>query len=428
MMRDLIFPVLGNHNATLFLLGHTLNCPGQYSLVLSPTDVIADSVVSTLCRKLGVEIVTIGELRGREFRRVYVHPWNTEGQSLTEIQFEELWVFADGLSNRVMMEEWPSAQGFLFWGPKPPFNPNNKSGNIQVQTSSLDSQTVIWNQILEITGLPKRQEFVSRLEGSALIAMRYWGSATYSNLSHRFAHEALLQFRESTDAQNVFWRRDSRWAHPMGQAELVSSSFPESKISTLPNTRQEQARLGHLASMDTYLFTCKFPSLDFLGFDGSLPPTVLATQSAVNVFIPDLGRVMSRDLAIHAVVLENLDWHRALRDREDPWTFGDALLQSLSLKAVISEARGLPIEGDAQIGKVLRSLLFLGQSTLNQSTLDQLRRGIRRQEKRTASRTQFGKLVEKLKRSPLVMSIYYKSARYLPARRLIVFLSKLLKP
>jgi hypothetical protein len=105
--------------------------------VLSPTDIVADAVVAKLCRKLGVEIVSASELPGKKFRRVYVHPWNTEGQSLTEIHYDELWVFADGLSNRVMMAEWPSAKGFLFWGPKPPFNPGGKFGDIQFQTSYL---------------------------------------------------------------------------------------------------------------------------------------------------------------------------------------------------------------------------------------------------------------------------------------------------
>ena len=427
MIRDLIFPVLGNHNAILFLLGHTLNFPYKYSLVLSPTDVVADAVVSKLCRKLGVEIVSANELPGQKFRRVYVHPWNTEGQSLTEIHYDELWVFADGLSNRVMMADWPSAKGFLFWGPKPPFNPGGKIGEIQFQTSSLDSQSIVWSQILEITGLPKRQEFVSRLEDSALIAMRYWGSATYSNLSHRFVQEALVQFSESTDAKDIFWKRDSRWAHPIGQAEIVSSSFPNSKIRTLSSTRLEQARLGHLASLDKYLFTCNFPKLDFLGFDGSLPPTVLATQTAVNVFVPDLESVMSRDVAIHAVVLENLEWHKALKEDEDAFTSGQALLQSLSLKEVIAEARGRPIEGDNNIGKVVRSLMFSVDSSLDSSALDRLRRGIAREEKRTSRSSKSASLIQALKKSPLAMKLFYLSARYLPLRRLIVALSRLLR-
>ena len=268
---------------------------------------------------------------------------------------------------------------------------------------------------------------MSRLEDSALIAMRYWGSATYSNLSHRFVQEALVQFSESTDAKDIFWKRDSRWAHPIGQAEIVSSSFPNSKIRTLSSTRLEQARLGHLASLDKYLFTCNFPKLDFLGFDGSLPPTVLATQTAVNVFVPDLESVMSRDVAINAVVLENLEWHKALKEDEDAFTSGQALLQSLSLKEVIAEARGRPIEGDNNIGKVVRSLMFSVDSSLDSSALDRLRRGIAREEKRTSRSSKSASLIQALKKSPLAMKLFYLSARYLPLRRLIVALSRLLR-
>jgi hypothetical protein len=427
MLRDLIFPVLGNHNATLFLLGHTLNSPHKYSLVMSPTDVVADAVVSKLCNWLGVETVAISDLSGREFRRVYAHPWNTEGQSLSEISFEELWIFADGLSNRVMMDEWPAADGFLFWGPVPPFDPGKEMPGVRFQMSSLETQRLIWSKILEFTGLPTRQNFVSQLEGSALVAMRYWGSATYSNLSHFFVQEALGQFRNFTDAKDLFLKRDSRWVHPISQSAIVSRSFPNCNVKVLSNTRMEQARLGHLASLDTYLFTCDFPKLDFLGFDGSLPPTVLATQGAVEVFVPDMSRVMSRDLPIQAVVLENLDWHRAIKVGEEPWAHGGELLNSLSLKGAIAESRGLPIQGDAHLGRIVKSLLFSMESNLDASDLERLRRGITREELRRERPSRVSGLIVRVKGSRFAMSLYYQAARYLPLRRIMVSLSRLLK-
>lgn len=424
MLRDLFVPVQGNHNATLFLLGHVLNKPGRYSILLSRTDIVADKVIIRLCDELGVKIYAREELVGTKFDKVFVHPWNTESHPLKDIQFNELWIYADGMSNRVAIDEWKAASGFIFWGSHAPFEAMSQNSAQNFEMSPINSQREIWSSLLRLAGLKPRQSYVDGLEGSSLVAMRYWGSSTYSALSAQHVSEALNQFALSTGSGAVRVKLDSRWQNPISQKDLLRRSFPKSKIEPFSNSHEEIRKLGHLASLDTYIFTCDFPRADFFGFDGSLPPTFMSSQSSVRVFVPDMAQVMNPKLAIHAVVLENLAWHKALLEGSEITSAGRSLVFSHSVMRSLAQVRGEPVVEDEELGRIVRSMLFSSNDPVSSSRIKSLQEMTSLELANSMRPALISKLLGRLRSSEFAQKIFYRSAEYLPLRKLLVGASR----
>ena len=424
MLRDLIVPVRGNHNATLFLLGYVLNKPGRYSILLSRTDIVADKLIIQLCDELGVKIYAREELVGTKFDKVFVHPWNTESHPLKDIQFNELWVYADGMSNRVAADEWKSASGFIFWGSHAPFESLAHTLAQGFEISPINSQREIWSSLLRLAGLKPRQSYVDGLEGSSLVAMRYWGASTYSALSAQHVSEALDQFALSTEGGPVRVKLDSRWQNPIRQKDLLRRSFPKSKIEPFSNSLEEIRKLGHLASLDTYIFTCDFPRTDFLGFDGSLPPTFISSQSSVKVFVPDMARVMNSKLAIHAGVLENLAWHKALLEGSEISSAGRSLVFSHSVMRSLAQVRGEAVAEDEELGRIVRSMLFSSNDPVSSSQIQSLQAIASLKLAKSMRPAPIARLFGMVRSSEVAQKIFYRSARYLPLRKLLVGASK----
>lgn len=424
---DLLVPVLGNHNATLFLLSYVIHQPGRYSLVLTPSDAVADKRIRELCHWLGVEVLDRSQVEGRRFRRIFLHPWNTESHPSSLDIADEIWIYADGLSGRVMASSWEQASGFLVWAPQMDFlDPETAHPIHKAIFLGVNEMSEIWSKLFQLTGLKPPLEKVARLQESTFIAMRYWGNGTYSSLSHFHASESLRQFAQEVSGSRLVLKRDSRWTLPFSQEDLVRRAFPGSKVTTFTNSLAEQARLGHLASLDSYIFTCPWPSLDFFGFDGSLGPTLLMTQPKVRVFLPELQDFLNPLVPIHRVVQENLDWQRSMATKLGNRSAIEAILQSDSMREALEDSRGGRALDSSELGERIRVVLAHPGAGLTGRDVAKLQALITQSQRDLAKQTVIDLTITSLRDSRWAQTLYFWAARFLPLRKLMVRASRLI--
>lgn len=419
--RSLLVPTLGNHNSSLFLLSMAMNHPGKYSFLMSKTDHLADKIIQQVCKWLSIELVNREDAANFAWDKVYLHPWNTESHpSFDESQVGQLWIYADGLSNRVIAGDWPNAHGVVFWGDSPPCRPKSLGYDLETMNSPLEAHREMYRFIGAVAGLQSRQDWVNRLEGSLVIGMRYWGAATYSSLNQFHVIETLQRVSALKPDLEVKVKLDSRWALPSDQLRLVKQAFPGRKVSVIDNSNQQKSRLGHLASLDADAFRHIFPTSALFGFDGSLPPTFHSTQKNVEVVVPDLSDILVPSIPVHQVILENLLWHRALVTGTALEAAGEALIDGAAMRGALSWARESRALTHVELEALVQSVTYNLSGNSAQKILIDAKKALERQEERERKQSLRSLVIQRLKGSSLILDIYLQLARILWVRKLMI--------
>ncbi len=426
-MKDLFVPALGNHNATLFFFSFVLENPGDYALVLHPSDAVADARIRELCAWLNIEVIEPKDLRNRKFNRVYLHPWNTEGHLGIQKQAGEVWIYADGMSGRVSTDAWRGASGFLVWSNAESGHKHRTASSFTIRISPVREMRRIWTKLYSLAGIPLPIEKVQSLEGAVLVAMRYWGASTYSTLSHHHVLGVLKEFARHTSGRPVFFKRDSRWNLPVQERQLVEAVFSGASVREYKNSTLEQVRLGHLASLDSHIFSVDWPMVDFFGFDGTLGPTFLMAQEQVRVFVPENLTLFDSTIPIHKVIVENFSWHKSLKASPRTPHLPDTLLTGGSMMAALAESRGQVPLNNTELGKRLKAILGKSSHPVSSADAKELLTIANSIEAKRFARDSKPGLFMVLKNSRVAGYLYFQAARFLPLRRAMVWVSKRIK-
>lgn len=150
----------------------------------------------------------------------------------------------------------------------------------------------------------------------------------------------------------------------------------------------------------------------------------MSSQSSVRVFVPDMAQVMNPKLAIHAVVLENLAWHKALLEGSEITSAGRSLVFSHSVMRSLAQVRGEPVVEDEEMGRIVRSMLFSSNDPVSSSRIKSLQEMTSLELANSMRPALISKLLGRLRSSEFAQKIFYRSAEYLPLRKLLVGASR----
>lgn len=418
MKPELLIPVEGNHNQTIFLLSLTQARPGSYHLLRTRTESVADRAIKTLCHELGVRIVSQSEAQQVSYSRVYSHGWAAPNHALKGLRYEMLIIYGDGLTNRFMICNWPEAGGLVLWGSEL-FGGHAhelKYENLDLIIVSGSHIQQIWRLVFQTVDISVKPFF--DYSNSLIVAMRYWGTSTYSGVAMSDVRSALASMPVDGESnRRILLKKDNRWNAKVSQESLVSGVFPNSEVEILEMPAEYRKKLGHLACMDALAFTHDFAGAALFGFDGSLPLTFALAQPDSKVLIPAWRPEPSSKLSSHGFIRENLDWHASLLG-SDPkllQQFSD-VAEAKSLLLALSAVRKPVTISDDEFGAIARTLIgdwaapdvndVLFLESLLRKNDSPLRKGLAR-------------MLARAKKSRVITELYFSASRNLFLRKII---------
>lgn len=427
-MKILLVPSVGNHTQTVLLLSLPKLLHGEYFLVLWQTDSTADSVIRELARQRGVIILQEEEALQTEFDRAYIHGWSRSEEFISELRASEIFIYGDGLNNRIWIENTPGAVGVVFWGIDSSLGTLhlNNSRKLSLEFVPFSAVSATWHQLLRIAKVPL--PYSSPLTShSLLVCFRYWGSDSYAGITALDVLDVLKGVREQArHAKKIFVVSDNRWALPMNQVQLVRNAFPESLVRKLKVPSSYSRKLGHLANFDSFIFSCEFPEMEFFGFDGSPPVTVALHQPSVKVIVPTWSSKTTSP--VHRLILENFSYHReAVSENADmSQTVLTSLVESRCLAENLTGVRFRDGYSNEHFGALARNILNAQASPNSESELANLQSLIYYGQRWQRLRRTFTSLPARFVRSRFGERLFYSVARYSGVKRILGRISRFL--
>ena len=315
-MGYLLVPALNNHFQTLQLFALAQKKGGSPYMLAIKTDKSADGAIRKLAHEQGITLLTRNQALDMNFDRVYVHAWTHDPTFLESIQFEELFVYADGLSNRLRKDRLPDVSGYVFWGEEVlkdcDWNAIAPGVEIELVSATLiKSQWMLLAQVMQISS-----QYLNEVVGSPdlLIAFRYWGASIYFGLglaeTKNYIGKAIKKAKRSG---NILVAPDFRWDLRIAQIDLVKEIAEGSQVSELLFPRDLKKKLGHLCTLDLLAFNSKTIGYQVVAFDGSATLTYLLSAESTRVPIviqPEFQdvlpgeRLVSENISSHLEIIE----------------------------------------------------------------------------------------------------------------------------
>lgn len=281
------------------------------------TDEAADGAIRRLAHQQGITLLTPNQAAEMHFFRVYVHAWTHDTTFLESIQFEELFVYADGLSNRLRKDRLPDVSGYVFWGEEILKDCDWKAIAPGVEIELVSATLIKTQWVLLAQAMQISSQYLKEVVGSPdlLIAFRYWGASIYFGLglaeTRNYLGKAIKKARRSG---NILVAPDFRWDLRIGQTDLVKELAGASQVSELLFPRDLKKKLGHLCTLDLLAFNSQTIDYQVVAFDGSATLTYLL--SAESSLVPIVVQPEFRDaLPADRLVSENISTHLEIIER-----------------------------------------------------------------------------------------------------------------
>jgi len=281
------------------------------------TDEAADGAIRRLAHQQGITLLTPNQAAEMHFFRVYVHAWTHDTTFLESIQFEELFVYADGLSNRLRKDRLPDVSGYVFWGEEILKDCDWKAIAPGVEIELVSATLIKTQWVLLAQAMQISSQYLKEVVGSPdlLIAFRYWGASIYFGLglaeTRNYLGKAIKKARRSG---NILVAPDFRWDLRIGQTDLVKELAGASQVSELLFPRDLKKKLGHLCTLDLLAFNSQTIDYQVVAFDGSATLTYLL--SAESSLVPIVVQPEFRDaLPADRLVSENISTHLEILER-----------------------------------------------------------------------------------------------------------------
>ena len=281
------------------------------------TDEAADGAIRRLAHQQGITLLTPNQAAEMHFFRVYVHAWTHDTTFLESIQFEELFVYADGLSNRLRKDRLPDVSGYVFWGEEILKDCDWKAIAPGVEIELVSATLIKTQWVLLAQAMQISSQYLKEVVGSPdlLIAFRYWGASIYFGLglaeTRNYLGKAIKKARRSG---NILVAPDFRWDLRIGQTDLVKELAGASQVSELLFPRDLKKKLGHLCTLDLLAFNSQTIDYQVVAFDGSATLTYLL--SAESSLVPIVIQPEFRDaLPADRLVSENISTHLEILER-----------------------------------------------------------------------------------------------------------------
>ena len=281
------------------------------------TDEAADGAIRRLAHQQGITLLTPNQAAEMHFFRVYVHAWTHDTTFLESIQFEELFVYADGLSNRLRKDRLPDVSGYVFWGEEILKDCDWKAIAPGVEIELVSATLIKTQWVLLAQAMQISSQYLKEVVGSPdlLIAFRYWGASIYFGLglaeTRNYLGKAIKKARRSG---NILVAPDFRWDLRIGQTDLVKELAGASQVSELLFPRDLKKKLGHLCTLDLLAFNSQTIDYQVVAFDGSATLTYLL--SAESSLVPIVIQPEFRDaLPADRLVSENISTHLEIIER-----------------------------------------------------------------------------------------------------------------
>lgn len=281
------------------------------------TDEAADGAIRRLAHQQGITLLTPNQAAEMHFFRVYVHAWTHDTTFLESIQFEELFVYADGLSNRLRKDRLPDVSGYVFWGEEILKDCDWKAIAPGVEIELVSATLIKTQWVLLAQAMQISSQYLKEVVGSPdlLIAFRYWGASIYFGLglaeTRNYLGKAIKKARRSG---NILVAPDFRWDLRIGQTDLVKELAGASQVSELLFPRDLKKKLGHLCTLDLLAFNSQTIDYQVVAFDGSATLTYLL--SSESSLVPIVIQPEFRDaLPADRLVSENISTHLEILER-----------------------------------------------------------------------------------------------------------------
>lgn len=315
-MKYLLIPALNNHFQTMQLLALAEKRGGIPFMLVIQTDEAADGAIRKLAKQQGVTLLAPGEAQEVQFDRVYAHAWTHDLEFLGSLRYNELFVYADGLSNRFRQDRLPSVAGYVFWGEEllGGCDWSVIGPGLIVELVSVDLIKSQWIALAEVMQISSQQleEVVGKPD--LLIAFRYWGSSIYSGLGLSEIKTYLsIAFGRARKIESVLLAPDFRWDLKISQLDLVKEIAPDSQVEELTFPLEIKKKLGHLCTLDLIAFNSKTFAYQVVAFDGSAALTYFLSSESTQVPIViqpvfegtlPADRLVSENIAAHLEIIE----------------------------------------------------------------------------------------------------------------------------